>query len=51
MAITKSDLIDEELKELISSDIPENVSYVFISSIAQIGLIALKDKLWQLLKK
>jgi GTP-binding protein len=51
LAITKSDLIDEELKQLITSELPESVSYVFISSVAQVGLLELKDKLWQFLQK
>ena len=51
LAITKSDLIDQELKELISSELPEGINCVFISSVAQIGLLDLKDKLWQSLHK
>jgi len=47
LAITKSDLIDEELKELIMPDIPTNIPHVFISSVAQMGLMELKDLLWK----
>ena len=43
LAITKSDLLDDELKELISKELPKNIPYVFISSIANIGLNELKD--------
>jgi GTP-binding protein len=46
LAITKSDLIDDELKELLLPDIPEDLPYVFISSVAQLGLAELKDLLW-----
>ncbi|MFK8102953.1 MAG: GTPase ObgE [Saprospiraceae bacterium] len=47
MAITKSDIIDEELKKMLIPEIPEGIPYVFISSIAQQGLVALKDLLWK----
>lgn len=46
LAITKSDLIDEELKEMLQPELPEGIEIVFISSVAQIGLEELKDKLW-----
>ena len=46
LAITKSDLIDEELKEMLQPELPEEIDIVFISSVAQIGLEVLKDKLW-----
>ena len=49
LAMTKSDLIDEELKEMLLPELPENVPYVFISSVAQMGLIELKDQLWTML--
>lgn len=47
LAITKSDLIDQELKEMLQPELPEGVDIVFISSVAQIGLEGLKDKLWE----
>lgn len=46
LAITKSDMLDEELKTAIAKDLP-NVPYVFISSIAQTGLTELKDLIWK----
>lgn len=51
LAITKSDLIDAELKEMIEEELPEGVPYVFISAVAQQGLQELKDKLWVMLNK
>lgn len=51
LAITKADLIDEELKELLAPEIPKKIPHVFISSVAQIGLTELKDLLWQTLNK
>ncbi|MBN1597736.1 MAG: GTPase ObgE [Bacteroidales bacterium] len=46
LAITKSDMLDEELIVEIKPDLP-SVPYVFISSIAQTNLEKLKDILWQ----
>jgi len=47
LAITKSDLLDEELKVMIQSDIPDELPHLFISSVAQQGLLELKDLLWE----
>lgn len=51
IAISKSDMLDEELKAEIKAELDENLGapYLFISSVAQQGLIELKDKLWQML--
>ncbi len=49
LAITKSDLVDEELKELLRPEIPDNIPHLFISSVAQSGLMGLKDMLWKIL--
>ena len=46
LAITKSDMLDDELKAEISQDLPD-VPCLFISSVAQQGLVELKDLLWQ----
>ncbi|MAS52279.1 MAG: GTPase ObgE [Flavobacteriales bacterium] len=46
LAISKSDLLDDELKEEIKLDLPNGVDALFISSINQQGLQTLKDKLW-----
>ena len=48
LAISKSDLLDEELKSEISENLPEGVQAVFISSLASQGLQELKDALWKL---
>jgi GTPase len=45
LAITKSDMLDDELKRQIKEDLPE-IPWVFISSIAQEGLVELKDLIW-----
>jgi len=47
LAISKSDLLDEELKEEISKELPKDISSIFISSVAQQGLIELKDLIWK----
>lgn len=49
LAISKSDMLDEELKEEIKKDLPEGIETLFISSVAQQGLTELKDKLWSIL--
>jgi len=46
LAITKSDMVDEELKEMLEVDLPEGIPYLFISSVAQQGIDELKDLLW-----
>ena len=46
LAITKSDMLDDEMKEQMKADIPE-IPYLFISSLAQQGLVELKDLLWK----
>ena len=45
LAISKSDMLDDELKSEIILDLPD-VPHLFISSIAQQGLQELKDLLW-----
>ena len=50
LAITKADLIDEELKELLAPDIPTELPHIFISSVAQLGLDRLKDLIWETLE-
>ncbi len=49
LAISKSDMLDEELKEEIEKELPKDIPHIFISSVAQSGLTELKDRLWQML--
>lgn len=49
LAISKSDMLDEELMEEIRSTITENIDYVFLSSVANIGVMKLKDIIWEAL--
>jgi len=46
LAISKSDMLDDELKAEIEKDLPK-LPYLFISSVAQKGLVELKDLLWK----
>jgi len=48
LAITKSDMLDAELINSLKKEIP-NIPYVFISSVAQQGLVELKDLIWKYL--
>jgi GTP-binding protein len=50
LAISKSDLLDEELIEEIKQDLPA-IPYVFISSVANTGITELKDLLWTEMQK
>ena len=51
LAISKSDMLDQELKDEISQYLPHDLTYLFISSIAQQGLMELKDTIWQKLNE
>tara|TARA_B100000963_G_scaffold40097_1_gene29818 strand:+ start:22696 stop:23694 length:999 start_codon:yes stop_codon:yes gene_type:complete len=47
LAITKCDLLDSELKSEITKTLPKKIDSIFISSIAQQGLVKLKDLIWE----
>lgn len=47
LAITKSDLLDEELIEMLKETLPSDLPTVFISAISGYGIPQLKDILWQ----
>lgn len=51
IAVSKSDMLDDELKKDIAKELPANIPHIFISSVAQTGLTELKDKLWEMLNK
>ncbi|GGZ63183.1 GTPase ObgE [Mesonia mobilis] len=54
IAISKTDMLDEELKAELDEQLQEDfkeIPYVFISSVAQLGLQELKDQLWKILNK
>ena len=47
LAITKCDLLDEELVEMLRETLPDDLPCVFISAVANQGLDELKDVLWR----
>ena len=51
LAITKCDLLDDELIEMLEETLPEGIPHVFISSITGLGVSVLKDILWNELNK
>ncbi|WP_426670929.1 GTPase ObgE [Mucilaginibacter sp. McL0603] len=51
LAVTKSDMLDKELQDEMSKELPNGIPTVFISSVAQKGLDELKDLLWKEINK
>jgi GTPase len=49
IAISKSDMLDDELKQAIQKELPQQIPNIFISALTQNGLTELKDLLWQTL--
>jgi GTP-binding protein len=49
LAVTKSDMLDEELKKEIKKHLPKKIPYIFISSLTGEGIPQLKDMLWKTL--
>ncbi|MDA9325217.1 GTPase ObgE [Flavobacteriales bacterium] len=47
LAISKSDMLDEELTDEIQKELPNDLPSLFISSVKQQGLTELKDKIWE----
>jgi obg family GTPase cgtA len=46
LAITKSDLLDEELMEMLREDLPDDLPVIFISAVSGHHITELKDLLW-----
>lgn len=46
LAITKSDILDDELQQLLSHDLPTDLPHIFISAVAMKNIAQLKDMLW-----
>ena len=51
LAISKSDMLDAELKTALADEIPKDLPHIFISSLDQTGLTELKDQLWNMLNE
>ena len=49
LAITKSDMLDESMKQEVEASLPKDIPHVFISSFTQEGISDLKDMLWKAL--
>jgi GTP-binding protein len=49
IAVSKSDLLDDELKTAIAKELPAEIPQIFISSATNNGLSELKDLLWKVL--
>lgn len=47
LAITKCDMLDDELIDEMRSELPDGIDVVFISSVSGLGLVELKDLLWR----
>jgi len=51
LAITKCDILDDELTEAIKNELPKGVETVFISSVTGLGINELKDLIWTEINK
>jgi GTPase len=51
IALSKADMLDEELKKAIEKELPSQYPHLFISSVTGQGLTALKDLLWKVLNE
>lgn len=49
LAITKSDMLDEEMQAEIAEQLPTDVPHLFISSVTGMNIMALKDQIWSAL--
>jgi len=47
LAVTKSDMIDEDLQAEIAAQLPKDIPHVFISSVANFNIMQLKDMIWE----
>ena len=47
LAVSKSDMLDDELKAEIEKELPKDIPSLFISSLAKQGLTELKDLIWE----
>ena len=47
LAISKSDMLDDELKGEMKKELPNDIPYIFISSLTNQGIMELKDLIWK----
>ncbi len=51
LAISKCDMLDDELLGEIKKDVPDDIKTIFISSVTGLGIMELKDLIWEELNK
>ena len=51
LAVTKCDMLDDELLEEMKSHLPEGIPSLFISSVSGLNIARLKDMLWEALQR
>ena len=51
VAVSKADLLDEEMMEQMRSDFPKDVECLFISAVTGAGIVTLKDHIWRKLQR
>lgn len=51
IGVSKSDMLDDELKQAIEKELPANIPHLFFSSVTTKGLVELKDLLWKTLNQ
>jgi len=51
IGISKSDLLDDELKKMLAKELPKKIPHVFFSALANENLMELKDKLWKMMNE
>jgi GTPase len=51
IAVSKSDMLDDELKAAIAKELPKKIPHIFISSVTGLGIPALKDLLWSVMNQ
>ena len=47
LAVTKCDLLDQELMDMLAEELPLDIPHVFISAVSGLGMQELKDVLWR----
>jgi GTPase len=51
LALTKSDILDEQMMEEMAKELNLDIPYIFISSVSGLGLTQMKDKLWDMINE
>jgi GTP-binding protein len=49
LAITKCDLLDDELMTELKEEFPKDIKTICISSVSQTGILKLKDEVWKMI--